>query len=180
MNLVDIHLRKQVENRYAGNNQDEPHDGSQIRHLEERCAGGFCDNGEDEEYVVERRENIQIVFLYCEKSGEESMPSSEKFRDHVLQQFKGELRVTTRKMMGEYVLYADGKIFGGIYDDRLLVKPVPAAVAMLPGAKKQLPYEGAKPMLRVTSEQIEDCEFLAKLLDAMLPELPAAKAKKKK
>jgi TfoX/Sxy family transcriptional regulator of competence genes len=179
MNLVDIHLRKQVENRYAGNNQDEPHDGSQIRHLEERGAGGFCDNGEDEEYVVERRENIQIVFLYCEKSGEESMPSSEKFRDHVLQQFMGELRVTTRKMMGEYILYADGKIFGGIYDDRLLVKPVPAALAMLPGAKKQLPYDGAKPMLRVTNEQIEDSEFLAKLLDAMLPELPDPKAKKK-
>lgn len=178
MNLVDIHLRKQVENRYAGNNQDEPHDGSQIRHLEERGAGGFCDNGEDEEYVVERRENIQIVFLFCEKSGEESMPSSEKFRDHVLQQFKGELRVTTRKMMGEYILYADGKIFGGIYDDRLLVKPVPAAVAMLPGAKKQLPYEGAKTMLRVTDEQIEDNGLLVRLLDAMLPELPAGKKKK--
>ena len=113
------------------------------------------------------------------------MPSSEKIRNHVLEQFNGKLveggfRVTTRKMMGEYILYADGKIFGGIYDDRLLVKPVPAAVAMLPGAKKQLPYEGAKPMLRVTSEQIEDSEFLAKLLDAMLPELPAAKVKKKK
>ena len=108
------------------------------------------------------------------------MPSSEKFRDHVLQQFKGELRVTTRKMMGEYILYADGKIFGGIYDDRLLVKPVPAALAMLPDAKKQLPYDGAKPMLRVTNEQIEDNGLLVRLLDAMLPELPAAKAKKKK
>ena len=111
------------------------------------------------------------------------MPSSEKFRNHVLEQFNGKLveggfRVTTRKMMGEYILYADGKIFGGIYDDRLLVKPVPAALAMLPGAKKQLPYEGAKPMLRVTNEQIEVGEFLAKLLDAMLPELPAAKKKK--
>lgn len=105
------------------------------------------------------------------------MPSSEKFRDHVLQQFKGELRVTTRKMMGEYILYVDGKIFGGIYDDRLLVKPVPAAVAMLPGAKKQLPYEGAKPMLRITAEQIDDSAFLAKLLDAMLPEVPAPKKK---
>ena len=110
------------------------------------------------------------------------MPSSEKFRDHVLQQFKGELfnggfRVTTRKMMGEYILYADGKIFGGIYDDRLLVKPVPAALAMLPGAKKQLPYDGAKPMLRITAEQIEDSAFLAKLLDAMLPEVPAPKKK---
>jgi TfoX/Sxy family transcriptional regulator of competence genes len=82
-------------------------------------------------------------------------------------------------MMGEYILYADGKVFGGIYDDRLLVKPVPAALAMLPNAKKQLPYDGAKPMLRITDEQIADKGFLARLLDAMLPELPAANAKKK-
>ena len=107
------------------------------------------------------------------------MPSSQKFRDYVVAQFKGELRVTTRKMMGEYILYADGKVFGGIYDDRLLVKPVPAALAMLPGAKKQLPYDGAKPMLRVTNEQIEDNGLLVRLLDAMLPELPAPAKKKK-
>ncbi|WP_173476059.1 TfoX/Sxy family protein [Fibrobacter succinogenes] len=111
------------------------------------------------------------------------MPSSEKFRDYVLSQFKGELfdggfRVTTRKMMGEYILYADGKVFGGIYDDRLLIKPVPAALAMLPNAKKQLPYDGAKPMLRVTAEQIADSGLLVRLLDAMLPELPAVKKKK--
>lgn len=111
------------------------------------------------------------------------MPSSEKFRDHVLEQFNGKLleggfRVTTHKMMGEYILYADGKIFGGIYDDRLLVKPVAAALKLLPNAKKQLPYEGAKPMLRVTNEQIEDGDLLVRLLDAMLPELPAAKKKK--
>ena len=113
------------------------------------------------------------------------MPSSEKFRDYVLAQFNGELfdggfRVTTRKMMGEYILYANGKIFGGIYDDRLLVKPVATALAMLPGAKKQLPYDGAKPMLRITDEQIVDKRLLARLLNAMLPELPAAKAGKKK
>lgn len=112
------------------------------------------------------------------------MPSSEKFRNHVLEQFNGKLLeggfcVTTRKMMGEYILYADGEIFGGIYDDRLLVKPVPAALKLLPNAKKQLPYEGAKPMLRVTDEQIADSKFLAKLLDAMLPELPAPAKKKK-
>ena len=105
------------------------------------------------------------------------MPSSQKFRDYVVAQFKGELRVTTCKMMGEYILYADGKVFGGIYDDRLLVKPVPAALAMLPGAKKQLPYDGAKPMLRITAEQIEDSDLLVRLLDAMLPELPAPKKK---
>lgn len=113
------------------------------------------------------------------------MPSSEKFRDYVLAQFNGELfdggfRVTTRKMIGEYILYADGKIFGGIYDDRLLVKPVSAALAKLPNAKKQLPYDGAKPMLRVVDEQIADKGLLVRLLDAMLPELPAAKAGKKK
>ena len=107
------------------------------------------------------------------------MPSSQKFRDYVVGQFKGEIRVTTRKMMGEYILYADGKVFGGIYDDRLLVKPVPAALKLLPNAKKQLPYDGAKPMLRITDEQIADKGFLARLLDAMLPELPAANAKKK-
>jgi TfoX/Sxy family transcriptional regulator of competence genes len=100
-------------------------------------------------------------------------------------QFNGELldggfRVTTRKMMGEYILYADGKIFGGIYDDRLLVKPVTAAKAILPGAKSQLPYDGAKAMLRITDEQIADKGLLARLLNAMLPELPAAKAGKKK
>ena len=112
------------------------------------------------------------------------MPSSQKFRDYVVGQFKGEqfndgFRVTTSKMMGEYILYADGKVFGGIYDDRLLVKPVTAAKAMLPNAKLQLPYDGAKPMLRVAAEQIADKGLLARLLDAMLPELPAANAKKK-
>ena len=106
------------------------------------------------------------------------MPSTEKFRDYVLAQFKGELRVTTRKMMGEYILYADGKIFGGIYDDRLLVKPVAAAKAILPDSKLQLPYDGAKPMLRVSAEQIADNGLLVHLLDAMLPEVPAAKKKK--
>ena len=117
-----------------------------------------------------------VEIVYCAKK-EEFMPSSQKFRDYVVAQFKGELRVTTRKMMGEFILYADGKVFGGIYDDRLLVKPVPAALKLLPGAKKQLPYEGAKPMLRITAEQIEDSAFLAKLLDAILPELPAPKKK---
>ena len=111
------------------------------------------------------------------------MPSSEKFRDYILAQFNDKLldggfRVTTRKMMGEYILYADGKIFGGIYDDRLLVKPVAAAKAVLPDAKLQLPYDGAKPMLRVTAEQIADNGLLVRLLDAMLPELPAVKKKK--
>ena len=107
------------------------------------------------------------------------MASTKEYLDFVLEQLAELDAIRTRAMMGDYILYCDGKVVGGIYDDRLLVKPVPAAVAMLPGAKKQLPYEGAKPMLRVTNEQIEDNGLLVRLLDAMLPELPAAKAKKK-
>ena len=108
------------------------------------------------------------------------MASSKEYLDFILEQLSDLNDVSSRAMMGEYILYYRGKVFGGIYDDRLLVKPVPAALAMLPGAKKQLPYEGAKPMLRVTNEQIEDGDLLVRLLDAMLPELPAPKAKKKK
>ena len=105
------------------------------------------------------------------------MASTKSYLDFIMEQLPPE--TAYRAMIGEYVLYYRGRVFGGVYDDRLLVKPVPAALTMLPGAKKQLPYEGAKPMLRVTNEQIEDNGLLVRLLDAMLPELPAAKAKKK-
>jgi len=83
---------------------------------------------------------------------------------------------TYRAMMGEFVLYYRGKVFGGIYDNRMLIKPVNAAVAMLPGAAYELPYEGAKPMLLV--DRIDDRTFLRELLEAMYPELPAPKKKK--
>ena len=106
------------------------------------------------------------------------MASTKEYRDFILEQLSELDEVSFRAMMGEYILYYRGRLFGGIYDDRLLVKPVAAALAMLPGAKKQLPYEGAKPMLRVTNEQIEDNGLLVRLLDAMLPELPAVKKKK--
>ena len=79
-------------------------------------------------------------------------------------------------MMGEYVLYYRGKVFGGIYDNRLLIKPVKAAVAMMPEAVSELPYEGAKPMLLV--DRLDDRDYLKQLLEAMYPELPAPKKKK--
>ncbi len=78
-------------------------------------------------------------------------------------------------MMGEYILYYKGKIFGGIYDDRLLIKPVKAACSMMPKAPCERPYEGAKEMLLV--ENLDDSSFLVKLLDAMFDELPAPKKK---
>ena len=79
-------------------------------------------------------------------------------------------------MMGEYVLYYRGKIIGGIYDDRFLVKPMPSARAMMPQAETELPYEGAKEMLLV--DNLESREFLAALMNAMYDELPAPRKRK--
>lgn len=81
-------------------------------------------------------------------------------------------------MMGEFILYYRGKIVGGIYDDRLLVKPVMSAVAYMPTASYELPYEGAKKMLLV--DDVGNKEYLAGLLNAMYDELPAPKPKNKK
>ena len=91
----------------------------------------------------------------------------------MLEQLSGVPEISYRAMMGEYVLYCQGRIFGGIYDDRLLVKPTPAAKRLMPDAAWELPYEGAKQMLLV--DRVEDRDFLAELVEAMLPELPAPK-----
>ena len=84
--------------------------------------------------------------------------------------------VTYRAMMGEYIIYYRGKIVGGIYDDRLLVKPTKSAVAMMPNADLELPYEGAKEMLLV--DDVDNNEFLRELLESMYEELPAPKKEK--
>ena len=76
-------------------------------------------------------------------------------------------------MMGEYILYYRGKIVGGIYDDRLLVKPTKSAIAMMQDAETELPYEGAKAMLLV--DDVENREFLRELFEAIHDELPAPK-----
>ncbi len=101
------------------------------------------------------------------------MASSKEYLDFVLEQCSG---LSTRAMMGEYVLYYGSKVVGGIYDNRLLVKPVPSAVALMPDAPSELPYEGAKEMLLV--EDIEDRDFLKELFEAMYRELPEPKKKK--
>ena len=81
-------------------------------------------------------------------------------------------------MMGEYILYCGGKAVGGIYDDRFLIKPTRSALAMMPDADRELPYEGAKEMLLV--EEVEDKAFLCQLLKAVAEELPAPKARRKR
>lgn len=104
------------------------------------------------------------------------MASSKEYLTFVLEQLSGLDSISYRAMMGEYILYFREKIVGGIYDDRLLVKPVPAAISLMPSATYELPYEGAKEMLLV--DDIDDKEFLCKLFLTMYDELPAPKKKK--
>ena len=104
------------------------------------------------------------------------MASSKSYLEFVLEQLSGAEGISSRAMMGEYVLYCQGKIIGGVYDDRFLVKPTPSARRMLPDAPMELPYEGAKEMLLV--DRIEDRDFLRELIEAMLPQLPVPKQRK--
>lgn len=99
------------------------------------------------------------------------MASTKGYLDFILEQLSELEEITYRSMMGEYLIYYRGKIMGGIYDDRLLVKPVKAAASLMPEAARELPYEGAKAMLLV--ERIEDKGFLKELFQAMYEELPA-------
>ena len=102
------------------------------------------------------------------------MASSDSYLEYVLDLLSGLDGITYRPMMGEYMLYYRGRIFGGIYDDRFLVKPVKAAIEMMPDAEYEIPYEGAKEMLLIDTE---DREFLTELIEKMYPELPAPKKK---
>ena len=104
------------------------------------------------------------------------MASSKEYLDFILEQLSDLEDITYRPMMGEYILYYRGKLIGGIYDDRFLVKPVKSAVTMMPDARMELPYDGAKEMLLV--EDVDDREFLQKLVRAMYPDLPAPKKRK--
>ena len=101
------------------------------------------------------------------------MASSKEYVDFILEQCEG---LTTRAMMGEFVLYYGGKVVGGVYDNRLLVKPTPSAKKMMPDAPMELPYEGAKEMLLV--EDVENRDFLKELFEAMYEELPEPSKRK--
>lgn len=103
------------------------------------------------------------------------MASSKEYLDFVLEQLSELEEITYRAMMGEYIIYYRGKIVGGIYDDRFLVKPVKSAIALMPDAAYELPYDGAKEMLLI--EDVDSKDFLTKLFNAMYDELPAPKKK---
>ena len=104
------------------------------------------------------------------------MASTKEYLEFILEQLSDLEEISYRAMMGEYIIYYRGKVVGGIYDDRFLVKPTKSAVNMMPNADMELPYEGAKEMLLV--DDVENREFLRELLEAMYEELPAPKKKK--
>lgn len=106
------------------------------------------------------------------------MASSKEYLQFIIEQLSGLEDITYKAMMGEYIIYYRGKIVGGIYDDRFLVKPVKSAIRLMPDAEYELPYEGAKEMILV--DDVDNKSFLVDLLNEMYEELPAPKAKKKK
>ena len=106
------------------------------------------------------------------------MASSKEYLDFVLEQLSELDDISYRAMMGEYIIYYRGKVVGGIYDDRFLVKNIKTAADLMPEAALELPYDGAREMLLV--DEIENKEFLRELLEAMYEELPAPKKKKEK
>ena len=105
------------------------------------------------------------------------MASSKDFLNFILEQLLDLDEITYKPMMGEFMLYYRGKLVGGIYDDRLLVKPVKSAIEHMPQATYSLPYEGAKEMLLV--DNVDDKDYLCGLFEAMYADLPAPKPKKK-
>lgn len=103
------------------------------------------------------------------------MASSKEYSDFILEQLSDLDEIKCRAMMGEYIIYYKGKIVGGIYDDRFLVKPVKSAASLMPDAVYELPYDGAKEMLLVNN--VDSRDFLAELFNAMYDELPEPKKK---
>ena len=106
------------------------------------------------------------------------MASTKEYLDFVLEQLSELDEVSFRAMVGEYILYYRDRVFGGIYDDRLLVKPVPVAVKLMPDASMEFPYDGAKEMILV--DDVDNREFLCELVESMWEELPEKKRKNSK
>ena len=104
------------------------------------------------------------------------MASGRGYLDFVLEQLSEVENISYRAMMGEYIIYCQGKVIGGIYDDRFLVKPTASAKRLMPDAAYELPYEGAKELLLV--EDLDNQEFLRELVESMAEELPAPRKKK--
>ena len=106
------------------------------------------------------------------------MSSSKEYLEFILEQLSDLDGIEYRYMMGEYILYYKGKIFGGIYDNRFLIKPIKSAIEFIPNAEYEIPYKNGKKMLLI--DDVDDKERQTKHIKIMYDELPARKLKKKK
>lgn len=106
------------------------------------------------------------------------MASSKEYLNYILEQLRDLEDLEYRPMMGEFILYYRGKIVGGIYDGRLLVKPVKAALDYVNDVEYALPYEGAREMLAV--DDVDDRNYLKGLFEAMYDDLPSPRKKQVK
>ena len=106
------------------------------------------------------------------------MASGKEYLEYILDQLSGTEEISYRSMMGEYIIYCQGKVIGGIYDDRFLVKPTASALRLMPDAVREIPYPGAKEMLLVSDP--DNREFLAALVQAVCSELPEPKKRKQR
>ena len=107
------------------------------------------------------------------------MASDQNFVNFVIDQIKNAGEIDAKKMFGEYAVYADGKLFGLICDNKLFIKPTIAGGEFIGNIVEAPPYEGAKPSFLI-EDKIEDSEWLSELVRITLRELPAPRAKKKK
>ena len=97
------------------------------------------------------------------------MASTKEYLEYVLEQLSEVDGLRYRPMMGEYLIYCRNRLVGGVYDDRLLVKPTKSALALMPDAPREEPYPGGRPMLLVT--EMENKRLLQELLEAMADEV---------
>lgn len=104
------------------------------------------------------------------------MATKREYYEFIMEQLSEIQDVSSRAMMGEYIIYYRNKVVGGIYDDNFLIKPVAAAKRLMPDAPLKLPYEGAKPMLMV--DNVDNRDFLKTLFEEIYDELPSPKPKK--
>ena len=122
-----------------------------------------------------------VAVMYAENKkckAEIKLSTSRQYFDFIAEQLSALDGVSYRQMMGEYIIYYKGRIIGGLYDDRMFIKPVRAAAELMPDASEQAPYDHAKPML--VCDRVDDREFLAELLEAVYPQLPESSKKTKK
>lgn len=104
------------------------------------------------------------------------MSTNKDYLNFLLDQLSSLEGITYRMMMGEYLIYYRGKVAAYVCDDRLLIKPVPSAIKMLPDAEyDSINPGGRKKLLRV--DNVDDGDFLTNLFDSMYDELPFQKSK---